>query len=108
MKRVGLQAANARSLSIMEMIRNFGLDINVAYRSRDRLAHKLKEFWWSMRYLDVQSPELTADETIDEWRMYASDVELVWVPANHMTMLKLPNVQAIAELCSRSPYLQEM
>ena len=88
MKAEKLLARTARPNVVADLVNVFEACANTTYTPANRLKANV---------LLIRAKSASAEDSTDAWREYASDVECMELPATHMSMLRKPLINVVAE-----------
>jgi thioesterase domain-containing protein len=94
MKSARLLPPATRIDAIRNLVRVFSANVHTSYVPAQKFAGCI--LLLQARDCEADAGEMDNDTAAATWRHYAASVEQVQTPGNHMTMLKEPNIAAVA------------
>jgi arthrofactin-type cyclic lipopeptide synthetase C len=97
MVRVGLMPRNSRAEDLRGSIRTFGAAVRTAYQPSQPYPEQLLLVLVSNKELDPEANQSKHEAALSNWRRWAPNLTYWPGPGNHLSILKPPCVQALAE-----------
>jgi thioesterase domain-containing protein len=98
MVNVGLLSNRTQSQLLQGVVRTFGANLRSAYQPQGVYSGRVRLVQVPDSTLSATAWQRKQAETIAGWRQYASQLEEYLALGNHMTVLKPPHVNLLAEL----------